>query len=267
MTLPPLKDRAKPRGGLARTLRIARLLGHLLRGLLTTWTAFPKASMATRREHVRAWSRALLALAGVQVRVVGQLPGAQIPYVIVANHISWCDIFAINSVHAVSFVAKAELATWPLAGRLLKNVGTLFIDRSKRRDTGRMVAILAAHIRDGVPLAFFPEGRVSHGVGVNQFNASLLQPAIDAQALLVPIAISYAPLPAFDYVNRNFLQSVWAVLGAQPAVVTLTILPTQSGQDRRTLAKSLESAIRSQIHLTADGKEPEKSADHPSAAQ
>ncbi len=247
-----------------RLWRITRLVAHLFRGLATTWTVFPKADAATRAEHVRTWSGALVALAGVQVRVVGgPLPAGN--FVIVANHISWVDIFAINSVHAVSFVAKKELADWPVAGRLLKNVGTLFIDRSKRRDTGRIVAILAQHIRDGAPLAFFPEGRVSHGVGVHPFNASLLQPAIDAQAVIVPIAISYSPLPAFDYVNRTFLQSVWAVLGTSVGEITLTILPTQRGENRRTLAKDLESAIRSKIQQAADAKPPETPADHQAA--
>jgi 1-acyl-sn-glycerol-3-phosphate acyltransferase len=247
-----------------RLLRLTRLTAHLFRGLATTWTVFPKANAATRAEHVRAWSGKLVALAGVRVRVVGDaLPTEN--FVIVANHISWVDIFAINSLRAVSFVAKKELADWPVAGRLLRNVGTLFIDRSKRRDTGRMVAILAQHIRDGEPLAFFPEGGVSHGVGVRQFNASLLQPAIDANAWVVPIAISYSPLARFDYVNRNFLQSVWSILGAKDAEVTLTILPAQRGDNRRELAKHLENAIRSQITVKAGAKAPEKPADHPDA--
>lgn len=247
-----------------RAVRLIRLVAHLFRGLATTWTVFPKADAATRAEHVRVWSGTLVALAGVRVRVIGEpLPAEN--FVIVANHISWVDIFAINSLCAVSFVAKKELAEWPVAGRLLKNVGTLFIDRTKRRDTGRIVALLAQHIREGAPLAFFPEGGVSHGVGVRQFNASLLQPVIDAQARVVPIAISYFPLPRFDYVNRNFLQSVWSILGARDAEVTLTILPLQRGENRRELAKRLENAIRSQIHLTAGAKAPEKSADHPTA--
>jgi 1-acyl-sn-glycerol-3-phosphate acyltransferase len=248
-----------------RVLRLTQLVAHLFRGLATTWTVFPKVDGPTRRQHVRTWSGKLLTLAGVRVRVVGEpLPPEN--FVIVANHISWVDIFAINSLRAVSFVAKKELASWPVAGRLLKNVGTLFIDRSKRRDTGRMVAILAQHIREGEPLAFFPEGGVSHGVGVRQFNASLLQPVVDAKAWVVPIAISYAPLASFDYVNRNFLQSVWAILGAHDAEVTLTLLPMQHGENRRELAKSLENAIRLQIHLSVAAKAPETRADRPTAA-
>ena len=261
---PPPPPKYVENSAFLRGLRILRLLGHLFRGLATTWVVFPKADAAARAEHVRVWSGKLVALAGVRVRVAGEpLPSGN--FVIVANHISWVDIFAINSLRAVSFVAKKELAQWPVAGRLLKNVGTLFIDRTKRRDTGRMVAILAEHIRQGEPLAFFPEGGVGHGVGVQPFNASLLQPAIDADAAVVPIAISYSPLHSFDYVHRNFVQSVWAILGAQNGEVTLTLLPAQRGSDRRSLAKNLESAIRSQITATAGAKAPEKPADHPNA--
>jgi 1-acyl-sn-glycerol-3-phosphate acyltransferase len=228
---------------------------HLLRGLWITWTQFPSLSSDQKRDHVKRWSGELMGLINVKINTVGTLP--PVPFVVVANHISWCDIFAINSVHPVSFVAKAELARWPLAGRLLKNVGTLFIDRSRRRDTGRMVAILAGHIRDGVPLAFFPEGRVSHGTGVHAFNASLLQPAIDAGSPVLPIAIQYSPLAHFTYVHRNFLQSLWAVLGAQNAQITLTFLPPQRGDDRRQLARSLEQAIRHQIAPEAAETAPE----------
>jgi 1-acyl-sn-glycerol-3-phosphate acyltransferase len=253
-----------PNSVVVRAFRIVRLLAHLFRGLATTWTVFPRVSPAQRSELVRRWSAQLVSIAGVHVTIRGALPAGN--FVIVANHISWVDIFAINSLRAVSFVAKKELAEWPLAGRLLKNVGTLFIDRTKRRDTGRMVGVLAQHIRDGAPLAFFPEGRVSHGVGVHTFNASLLQPAIDANAPIVPITITYSPLLSFDYVNRTFLQSVWAVLGAREAQVTLTILPTQSGDDRRVLSKSLEQAIRSQIHSSVAVTAPETANDPPAAA-
>jgi 1-acyl-sn-glycerol-3-phosphate acyltransferase len=254
-----------PNSVVVRSVRVIRLLAHLFRGLATTWTVFPRVSPAQRSELVRCWSAQLVSIAGVHVDIKGALPTGN--FVIVANHISWVDIFAINSLRAVSFVAKKELADWPVAGRLLKNVGTLFIDRSKRRDTGRMVGVLAQHIRDGAPLAFFPEGRVSHGVGVHTFNASLLQPAIDAEAPIVPIAITYSPLPSFDYVNRTFLQSVWAVMGAREAKVTLTILPTQSGNDRRVLSKNLEHAIRSHIHSSVAEKAPETASDPPAAAQ
>jgi 1-acyl-sn-glycerol-3-phosphate acyltransferase len=254
-----------PNSVLVRAFRIVRLLAHLFRGLATTWMVFPRISPAQRSERVRRWSAQLVSIAGVCVEIKGTLPTGN--FVIVANHISWVDIFAINSLRAVSFVAKKELAEWPLAGRLLKNVGTLFIDRTKRRDTGRMVGVLAQHIRDGAPLAFFPEGRVSHGVDVHAFNASLLQPAIDAQAPIVPITITYSPLASFDYVDRTFLQSVWAVLGARDAKVTLTILPTQSGDDRRVLSKSLEHAIRSQIHSSAGATAPETARDPPAAVQ
>ena len=51
---------------------------------------------------------------------------------IVANHISWLDIFVLNAVQPSRFVAKAELARWPLVGRLIAGVGTLFIEREPR---------------------------------------------------------------------------------------------------------------------------------------
>jgi 1-acyl-sn-glycerol-3-phosphate acyltransferase len=240
-----------------RLWRMARLIVHLLRGLVTTWLLFPRASALARANRVQAWSHQLISIAGVRIERVGELP-AHDRMVFVANHISWVDIFSINAQRAVSFVAKAELAQWPLAGRLLKNVGTLFINRSSRRDTGRVGRLLSERLSRGEVLAFFPEGRVSHGTDVHAFHGSLLQPAIDADSIIVPIAIQYAPLAAFDYVNRTFLQSVWSVVGAKNAVVTLTFLPAEMGADRRELAKRLERAIRNQIKPAAVATDSEK---------
>ncbi len=240
---------------------VIRLAFHAVAGLVTTWVKFPSATRAQQIAMVKKWSRRLVEIAGVEIHVVGHLPSAK-RAVFVANHISWVDIFAINALRPASFIAKEELSHWPIAGRLLRNVGTMFIDRSKRRDTGRVGRMLAEHLEQGETLAFFPEGRVSHGVGVHPFHGSLLQPAIDAKATIVPIAIHYTPLPAFDYVNRSFLQSVWAVVGARKARITLTILPTQEGDNRRELAKSLEVAIRSQLTQAADEMAPGKAHHH-----
>ncbi len=240
----------------ARLWRKGRMLVHLFYGLVVTWVVFPRLNAAQKRARVQVWSGQLVAIAGVKIVVKGDVP--PMPFVLVANHISWCDIFALNSVHPVNFVAKAELSRWPVAGRLVTNVGTLYIDRSRRTDTGRVVEKLAAHIRAGEPLAFFPEGRVGNGDGVLPFKASLLQPAIDANAPALPVAISYSPLPAFEYVKRDFLQSVWAVLSAAEAQVTLTLLPLEKAANRRDLSARLETVIRAELQRAVAENAPEK---------
>ncbi|MBM3409176.1 MAG: 1-acyl-sn-glycerol-3-phosphate acyltransferase, partial [Betaproteobacteria bacterium] len=54
------------------------------------------------------------------------------PALIVANHVSWIDVFLMLATTSAHFVAKIEIASWPVVGRLVIGAGTLFIERGKR---------------------------------------------------------------------------------------------------------------------------------------
>src|SRR5471030_2433271 len=77
---------------------------------------FPWLDVEGRNQRIRRWSTQLLAICGVQV----ELPAGSVPALaramVVANHVSWLDIFVINAVHPCRFVAKAEIRSWPLLG-------------------------------------------------------------------------------------------------------------------------------------------------------
>ena len=85
---------------------------------------------------IRRWSERLLALMRVETRIEG-MPAGGLPgnVLIVANHISWLDIFVVLSVQPARFVAKAELKRWPVLGWLITGVGTLYVERARRRYT------------------------------------------------------------------------------------------------------------------------------------
>src|SRR5882672_8722054 len=121
---------------LRRLWRIPWVIGHLFHGLGTIWFVFPRLEAPARRAHVRRWSRRLLHLLAIDIRMAGALVHTNV--LVVANHVSWLDIFALHAVGPVRFIAKAEIARWPLLGRLVGGVGTLFIERSRRRDTHRV---------------------------------------------------------------------------------------------------------------------------------
>ena len=97
---------------MTRGLRLTRLALHLLQGMLTIATLFPFYSAAQRSVAVRRWSQSLLGMLGVKRHVHGEIPrngasrGQAPPAMLVANHVSWLDIYAINAVLPVRFVAK-----------------------------------------------------------------------------------------------------------------------------------------------------------------
>jgi 1-acyl-sn-glycerol-3-phosphate acyltransferase len=228
---------------------------HVGAGVATTLFVFPMVSAARRRALVKRWSRRLLRILAVRTRVHGNLGARGGNVLIVANHISWLDIFVLNSVHPVRFVAKSELARWPIVGAMISGAGTLFIERTKRRDTRRVNHHVAEVLASGDVVAVFPEGTTTDGVDMLPFKSSLLQPIIEAAGHVQPVAIRYrAPdgtlsiAPAYVG-DTTFAQSFWHVCGVRALTVDLTAttrLPARDGR-RRELARAAEGAIRTAL--------------------
>ena len=118
--------------------RLLRLVGHIAQGLWVVALRFPTLSPDQQHARVQVWSQQLLALAGVHLRVVGQPPLTG-PVMLVANHISWLDIPVMHAARHCRFVSKSDVKGWPLIGTLATAAGTLYIERSSRRDALRMV--------------------------------------------------------------------------------------------------------------------------------
>lgn len=174
----------------------------------------------------------------------------------VANHVSWIDIHAINSVRTVRFVAMAEIRQWPVFGWLAAQVNTLFTDRARRHDAGRMVTITADSLRAGDCLCYFPEGTTTDGTALKPFKSSLIQAAINAQARICAIAIRYPDSNGgsntlLSYANVSLLQSVGHVLAQQSPVVELYFdeaIPA-GHQARRDISSAAEAFISRHLKL------------------
>ena len=255
-----------------RLYRYVRVSAHVFQGVATTVFVFPMIDLPKRRAMIRRWSRKLLKLMRIDARVRG-LPAAGLPgnLLIVANHISWLDIFVLNTVEPGRFIAKSELEKWPLVGMMIAGCGTLFLNRESRRDAhrinGRARDVLAA----GDTITIFPEGTTTDGTMLLPFHGSLLQPVVDAQGHVQSIAIRYCHIDgtfsdAPAYIGETtFMASFWRVLGVRNLVVELTLPPPlpAAGRHRRELSQEAESAIRAALGLGSVGSEPETRADRP----
>ena len=198
-----------------RWWRLARFALHLLRGLAVTAFLFPLQSKERRKREIEHWSMQLLTLLGVRLFLHGSpAPYGVCPLMLVANHVSWLDIFAIDAIMPARFVAKSEVRRWPLIGWLCARAGTLFIDRNRRHDTAGVNTLVSEALRDGDVFAVFPEGTTSDGSTLLKFHASLLEPALEAEAAIQPIALWYdrtdgTPCTEVAYHGER---SVWDVL-------------------------------------------------------
>lgn len=232
--------------------RALRATGHVLRGLWIIRSEFGRLTPPQTRLVVRAWSRQMLTILGVELVVQGEAP-AHGPLLMVSNHISWLDIIVLNAAHPSRFVSKADVKTWPLLGSLITGAGTLYIERDSRRDAMRVVHHMAERLRAGDVLTVFPEGTTGDGRTLLPFHANLLQAAITANAPVLPLALGFVdslrgglhdgPLFIGD---TTLVASIWSTLCADgvQAQVRYGELQPPRGRDRRTWAADLQAEVQ-----------------------
>jgi 1-acyl-sn-glycerol-3-phosphate acyltransferase len=231
-------------------VRLARVTVHVLSGMAICATVFPWIGPERRNGHIRRWSTRLLAMCNVTVTQQAAAPMLE-RAMLVANHVSWLDIFVVHSLHPSHFVAKAEIRSWPLAGWLAEKAGTVFISRGNRRDLRHIFKGLVGTLQRGERVAFFPEGTTSSQGQLLPFHANLFEAAIDAGVPVQPVALSYiapdgAPHPSVDFIgDMTFAASIIAILDGPPVLATLMVLtPIETtGAHRRELAEVTHQAV------------------------
>ena len=204
-------------------------------------TVFPWLPERARLYLKARWSRQLLAVLGVRVRATGTPPAHGL---LVANHISWLDIYAINALAPTIFLSKDEVRHWPVIGWLATRAGTLFLERGSRAAAQQAKKHLAAELGAGHLVGVFPEGTTGFGDHVMPFHAALFQSAIAAGAVVRPVLIRYTdkqdqPTTATAYVGDTSLwQCMRSIATGSGLTVDVAFLPAIEtvGADRRHLA-------------------------------
>jgi 1-acyl-sn-glycerol-3-phosphate acyltransferase len=238
---------------------IGRLIVHFAVGLWISAVIFPFADKVGRERHIKRWSRRLVSLCGVQIRFLNPEVAVARPSMLVANHISWLDIFVINSLQPCRFVAKSEIRSWPLMGWLCHKAGTIFIARGRQREVRKTFEGLVENLQAGEIVAFFPEGTTVSQGGLAPFHANLFEAAIQSEAPVLPCALRYVDNsgglhPAIDYVgDMTLMQSIQAILKARDMTAELSLLPAiLSVQTHR---RSLSDAARAAIAAALEHRE------------
>lgn len=141
------------------------------------------------------WQRFVCFLIGIRITVTGA-PAEDRPLLLLSNHNSWLDIPILASVAPVSFVAKREVAGWPVVGFLARAQRSVFVDRTRRQATGAHADEVAGRLSKGDIIVLFAEGTSSDGNKVLPFRSALVgaaQMAIESGgvATVQPVAIAY----------------------------------------------------------------------------
>lgn len=171
--------------------RLLRALWHvaLFLTLCAAWSVFPLSAALRQRVEQAGWQQLLRAF-GVTIRCHGQKHDAQSIYA--SNHVSWIDIPVLSMLLGAPFVAKSDVATWPVIGSLAMRYGCVFVDRNRRSTVLAQTYLVQDEITRGGRLILFPEGTTGLGDCVLPFRSALFQ-TVDGSAgtVIQPVAICY----------------------------------------------------------------------------
>lgn len=196
----------------------------------------------------RWWSGGIVRRCGFRIVRVGEpLPGSVL---FVANHVSWLDIELMHSQRVMSFVAKAEIARWPLIGWLATRAGTIFHRRGSGHSLSAVMEQAVDRLRDGIAVGVFPEGGTGPGDRLRTFHARIFQVAADAGVTIQPVAISYGKNGKMDLrvpfaAGESFFANAVRLIGdagVEAQVHFLDPIP-RSDEGRRQTAEAARAAI------------------------
>ena len=227
---------------------------HVLCGVCTLSFIIPFLSRENKDKKIQKWPKRLLGIFNIELEVQDAKLLGSTPYLIASNHISWLDIHVINAFKPIRFVAKSEVASWPIFGWMATQLGTVFI----RRDSARHARLVVAHMADVLKtqsICIFPEGTSTIGSTVLPFKPNLFESAIVAQTPVCPIAIQYiskitglrSESPAFVG-DMGLLESMSRVIEDRSLLAKITILApcfpgSSSNLDRKELANTCQESI------------------------
>jgi 1-acyl-sn-glycerol-3-phosphate acyltransferase len=161
-----------------------------MRGVATLLILFPASKPPAKEAHVKSWSKRLLAIFGIELKINNPAIVPNTPYLLASNHISWMDIHVINAFKPIRFVAKSEVESWPIFGWMAKQLGTVFIERGNSRHAIQVVSNMVSALRTE-SICIFPEGTSTDGSSVRPFKANLFESAVISQTPVYSLAIEY----------------------------------------------------------------------------
>ena len=254
-------------------MQTLRAIGILSVFLTVTLIGIPWQATALRWHKPRRktfpqrYHRFLCRLFGIRITQIGQ-PVEGRGVLIAANHTSYLDILILSSLTQVSFVAKAEVQSWPLFGTLAKLQETVFVDRTRRTATGEARDSIRRRILQGDTLVLFPEGTSNDGNRVLPFKSALMGAAesvIGKSASgseefvpVQPVSVAYVGLHGMPMGRENrpffawfgdmeLVGHLWESLKTGPVDVVVEFHPAMtidSAGGRKALAAEAERLVR-----------------------
>lgn len=236
--------------------------------LATRATRLVSPRLGQRSHHavVRSWAKTVNGILGVEVTVEGTPP--QPPYFLVSNHLSYLDITVFFEALDGFFLAKSEIAGWPLMGLVARSTGTLFVDRSRKSDLVRVIGEVESVLARGSGVIVFPEGTSTRGQEVLPFRPSLFEVAMRTDTPVSHAAVTYETPPGAPPADLRVCW--WGDMPFVPHFMSLLTLPSIQakltfGTDSITAGSRKDLASLAQAAVVRDFV-PVRPCDEPSIA-
>lgn len=210
----------------------------------------PRAATRSHFFHMRLWGRVVVAILGIEIEVRGVPPKP--PFFLVSNHLSYVDIGVLMSRIDCVFLAKSEIAGWPILGFLARTTGTLFVDRRRRTDIPRVIARVQAVLDSGRGVVVFPEGTSTRGASVQRFKPSIFEVPIRTGTPVSHASLTYATPPGAPpawlsvcwWGDMTFVKHFLELLTLPGFRSTVTFGAERvTADDRKTLAAMAQRAV------------------------
>ena len=150
----------------------------------------------------RTWSGVMLDALDVHVHVQGEPPELGVGTLVASNHRTFMDILVLMSQVPCSFLAKSDVADWPVIGTAATLAGTVYVDRDAKDSRKAAREALGQLMKDGIITTVFPEGTTSNPPGTMSFKPGSFHVAAEVGAVVVPVAIEYHD-PTQAWANAN----------------------------------------------------------------
>lgn len=232
------------------SLRLARFAG-ILTETTARWEVEKRrlqgAAIERRKDELRKTvSGRILRAFGVELRTSGSLPPATGARLVVANHRAALDIGVLLHEVGGTFLSRADLAEWPIVGRLAREADTIFVDRDDRSSGAMAIRAMRRQLKAGGSVMIFPEGATFPGDEVRPFKAGAFIAARGLDVEIVPVGLAYPP--GTEYVGVSFMEHVEALARRPRTAVGVALgTPFPAAGRSATLAEKAHGAIESLV--------------------
>lgn len=239
------------------------------------WLAL-RCNWPLQRRLPPLFCRLVCRLLGIRPRFHGRT-GAPSPRMIVPNHVSWTDVLVLGCRQApLRFVAKSEVASWPLFGPIARLTGAVFVERRRRRSILRVNAALCERLAAGEDVVVFAEATTGDGSRLQRFKAPHFAALRDflgarpgeAYATVTPVGLAYVrrhglPLGRLGrsqvawYGDTALLPHLWALVtrgGIDCEVTYGAPIRFERRSDRKAVARETEAAVRALVSRRLTGR-------------